>query len=95
MSCTPGRCGISIPPPATTAICPRGSRCAWATGWQVGPPFGQDLVLVSLARAPFGADQQPGEESVDAYRARLQQRMQGASGDPVRVFARVVETRAR
>jgi hypothetical protein len=63
--------------------------------WQVGPPFGQDLVLVSLARSPFGADQQPGEESVDAYRARLQQRMQGASGDPVRVFARVVETRAR
>jgi Domain of unknown function (DUF4384) len=63
--------------------------------WQVGAPFGEDLVLVSLSRSPFGADQQPGEEPVEAYRARLQQRMPGLSGDPVRVFERIVETRAK
>lgn len=63
--------------------------------WQVGAPFGEDLVVVSLSPAPFGADQQPGEESVDAYRARLQQRMNGATGAPVHVFEWVVETRAR
>jgi hypothetical protein len=61
--------------------------------WQIGAPFGEDLVLVSLSRSPFGADQQPGEESADAYRARLQQRLQAR--DPVRVFERVIETRAR
>jgi hypothetical protein len=63
--------------------------------WQVGAPFGADLVLVSLSPAPFGVERQPGEESVEAYRARLEQRLQPASGDPVRVFERVVETRAR
>jgi hypothetical protein len=50
-------------------------------------------VLVTLSSSPFGADRQPGEESADAYRARLQQRLQ--AGDPVRVFERVIETRAR
>ena len=61
--------------------------------WQIGAPFGEDLVLVSLSTSPFGADRQPGEESAEAYRARLQQRLQ--AGEPVRVFERVIETRAR
>jgi hypothetical protein len=61
--------------------------------WQIGAPYGEDLVLVTLSRSPFGADRQPSEESADAYRARLQQRLQAA--DPVRVFERVIETRAR
>jgi hypothetical protein len=63
--------------------------------WQVGAPFGADLVVVSLSRSPFGAAQQPGEESVDAYRARLQQRTDGSTSDPVQVLEWVVETRAR
>lgn len=61
--------------------------------WRIGAPFGEDLVLVTLSRSPFGADRQPGQEAADAYRARLQQRLQ--AGDPVRVFERVIETRAR
>jgi TPR repeat protein len=61
--------------------------------WRIGAPYGADLVLVTLARSPFGADQQPAEESAQAYRTRLQQRLQG--GDPVRVFERVIETQAR
>jgi Domain of unknown function (DUF4384)/Sel1 repeat len=63
--------------------------------WQVGAPFGADLVLVSVSPAPFGVDRQPGEESVEAYRSRLQGRLQPASGDPVSVFQRVIETQAR
>jgi hypothetical protein len=60
--------------------------------WQIGAPFGADLVLVTLSTSPFGADRQPGEETAEAYRARLQQRLQGGT---VRVFERVIETRAR
>jgi TPR repeat protein len=61
--------------------------------WRIGAPYGEDLVLVTLARSPFGADRQPAQESAEAYRARLQQRLQ--SGDPVHVFERVIETQAR
>jgi hypothetical protein len=88
------------PPAGDDGYLPAGQALRLGDGadgaaWQVGAPFGADLVLVSLSPAPFGVDRQPGEESVEAYRARLQQRLQPASGDPVRVFERVVETRAR
>src|SRR5690606_8093255 len=63
--------------------------------WQVGAPFGEDLILVTVARTPFGADRQPADEPVEAYRTRLEQRLHGSSGAPVQVFARIVETRAR
>jgi Domain of unknown function (DUF4384)/Sel1 repeat len=68
---------------------------AGGPAWQVGAPFGEDLVVVSVSPSPFGAEQQPGEEAVDAYRARLQQRMDGSGRDPVQVFEWVIETRAR
>lgn len=88
------------PPPGADGHLPAGQSLRLGDGsngpaWQVGAPFGEDLILVSLSRAPFGADRQPAEESAEAYRARLQQRMEAPSGDPVRVFERVVETRAR
>jgi hypothetical protein len=72
-----------------------GDGSGGGAAWQVGAPFGADLVLVSLSPAPFGADRQPAEETAEAYRARLQQRLQPAAGDPVQVFERVVETQAR
>jgi Domain of unknown function (DUF4384)/Sel1 repeat len=88
------------PPAGDDGYLPAGQSLRLGDGadgaaWQVGAPFGADLLLVSVSPAPFGVDRQPGEESVEAYRARLQQRLQPASGDPVRVFERVVETRAR
>jgi len=88
------------PPPGEDGYLPAGQSLRLGDGsngaaWQVGAPFGADLVLVSLSPTPFGADRQPGEESVEAYRARLQGRLQAAAGEPVRLFERVVETRAR
>jgi hypothetical protein len=88
------------PPAGDDGYLPAGQSLRLGDGsggaaWQVGAPFGADLVLVSLAAAPFGAERQPAEETVEAYRARLQQRLQPASGNPVQVFERVVETRAR
>jgi TPR repeat protein len=61
--------------------------------WRIGPPYGEDLVLVTLSPGPFGADRQPAQESAEAYQARLQQRLQAEN--PVHVFERVIETRAR
>jgi hypothetical protein len=63
--------------------------------WTVGAPFGEDLVLVTLSREPFGMDQ-PAAEAADAFQARLQQRLQAAPADgTLRLFERVVVTRAR
>jgi len=62
--------------------------------WEVGAPFGEDLVLVTLSSLPFGMDQ-PGAEPADAFRARLSQRLQGASGGSLRLFAQVVAIEAR
>jgi hypothetical protein len=62
--------------------------------WEVGAPFGEDLVLVTLSSLPFALDQ-PGAEPADAFRARLQQRLQGASGGSLRLFAQVVAIEAR
>jgi hypothetical protein len=58
--------------------------------WEVGAPFGDDLVLVTLSGLPLPSDQ-PVSERADAYRARLQQRLQAApSGSPFRLFTQVV-----
>ena len=62
--------------------------------WEVGAPFGEDLVLVTLSSLPFASDQ-PGAEPADAFRARLQQRLQAASGGSLRLFAQVVAIEAR
>lgn len=60
---------------------------AAGTAWKVGAPFGDDMVLVTLASTP--ADVGPASEPVDSYRARLQRRL-AAQDDSLRLFERVV-----
>lgn len=68
---------------------------AEGAAWEVGAPFGEDLVLVTLSASPLDT-KLPVSERVDAFRARLQQRLQaGPSGDAPRLFAQVVAIRAR
>jgi hypothetical protein len=63
--------------------------------WEVGAPFGEDLVLVTLSASPLDTNL-PVSEPVDTFRPRLQQRLQaGLSGDALGLFARVVAIRAR
>ena len=62
--------------------------------WEVGAPFGEDLVLVTLSSLPFASDQ-PGAEPAEAYRARLAQRLQGPAAGSLRLFDRVVAIEAR
>jgi hypothetical protein len=62
--------------------------------WEVGAPFGDDLVLVTLSSLPFAMDQ-PVAEPADAYRARLAQRLRAAPAGSLRLFARVVTIGAR
>lgn len=61
--------------------------------WEVGAPFGEDLVLVTLSNLPFPSDQ-PLAESADAYRARLLERLQAPEADSLRLFAQVVAIEA-
>jgi hypothetical protein len=66
-----------------------------ATGaaWEVGAPFGEDLVLVTLSTLPAAASPAFSERA-DSYRARLQQRLTAQAGDKLRLFERVVAIRA-
>jgi hypothetical protein len=57
------------------------------TAWKVGAPFGDDMVLVTLASAPAAVS--PASEPVDSYRTRLQRRL-GTQDDSLRLFERVV-----
>jgi hypothetical protein len=88
------------PSPGEDGLLPAGQSLRLGDGadgpaWTVGAPFGEDLVLVTLSRQPFGMDQ-PAEERADAFRARLQQRLQAAPSDgTLRLFAQVVVTRAQ
>lgn len=63
--------------------------------WEVGAPFGDDLVLVTLSSLPFVLDQ-PAAEPAEAYRARLLHRLRAAaSPGSLRLFAQVVTIEAR
>jgi hypothetical protein len=88
------------PSPGNDGFLPAGQSLRLGDGadgpaWTVGAPFGEDLVLVTLSREPFGMDQ-PAAEAADAFQARLQQRLQAAPADgTLRLFERVVVTRAQ
>ena len=65
---------------------------AIGAAWEVGAPFGEDLVLVTLSAVPAVANPAFSERA-DSYRARLQQRLAQAD-DSLRLFERVVAIRA-
>jgi Domain of unknown function (DUF4384) len=87
------------PSPGGDGFLPAGQSLRLGDGadgpaWTVGAPFGEDLVLVTLSREPFGMDQ-PAAETAEAFRARLQQRLQAAaSNGTLRLFEQVIVTRA-
>jgi hypothetical protein len=61
--------------------------------WQIGPPFGQDLLVALVARRPLYPGRRPDVESAETYLAFLRDRMASvAPADGVRVAYRMVET---
>jgi hypothetical protein len=63
---------------------------AIGAAWEVGAPFGEDLVLVILSTEPAAANPAFSERA-DSFRARLQQRL--ATQADTRLFERVVAIR--
>lgn len=63
--------------------------------WEVGAPFGEDLVIVTLSSLPSAIDQ-PLTEAAEAYQARLSHRLQTTPpAESLRVLAQVVAIEAR
>ena len=61
--------------------------------WQVGPPFGHDLLVALVAGRPLYQGRRPDVEDTETYLAFLRDRMTGvAPEDAVRVAYRMVET---
>ncbi len=59
-------------------------------GWQVGPPFGNDMMLAIMSSAPLKLASRPEEESSEIYLAALQRAADAAKREGVTVLARVV-----
>lgn len=59
-------------------------------GWQVGPPYGLDMLVIITSTEPLFATPRPAEESPDAYLRDLQSAMARAASRGVRVNARAV-----
>jgi hypothetical protein len=61
--------------------------------WTVGPPFGQDMIVVYATRAPLFVKARPGIERAVDYLAALQPRLAAAAGtDDIRLRYRLVTT---
>jgi Domain of unknown function (DUF4384)/Sel1 repeat len=61
--------------------------------WQIGPPFGHDLLVALVARRPLYQGRRPEVEGTETYLAFLRERMGSiAAEDAVRVAYRLVET---
>jgi TPR repeat protein len=61
--------------------------------WQIGPPFGQDLLVALAARRPLYQDRRPDVEDIEPYLAFLRDRLASLPPeDPVRMAYRVVES---
>ena len=61
--------------------------------WQIGPPFGQDLMVALAARGPLYQDRRPDVEHIEPYLAFLRDRLASLPPeDPVRMAYRVVES---
>jgi hypothetical protein len=61
--------------------------------WQIGPPFGQDLLVALMTGRPLYQGQRPDVEGAETYLAFLRDRMaRVAPEDTVRVAYRMVET---
>ena len=61
--------------------------------WQIGPPFGQDLLVALVARRPLYQDRRPDVEAIEPYLTFLRDRMASEPPeDAVRMAYRIVET---
>jgi hypothetical protein len=61
--------------------------------WQIGPPFGQDLLVALSSRRPLYQDRRPDVEGIEPYLSFLRDRMASlTSEDGMRVAYRLVET---
>jgi hypothetical protein len=61
--------------------------------WQIGPPFGQDLLVALVARRPLYEGRRPDVEGIDPYLTFLRDRMASLPReDGVRMAYRVIET---
>ena len=64
--------------------------------WQIGPPFGQDLLVALVARRPLYQDRRPDVEAIEPYLTFLRDRMASEPPeDAVRMAYRIVETMPR
>jgi hypothetical protein len=64
--------------------------------WQIGPPFGHDLLVALVARRPLYQGRRPDVEGIEAYLTFLRSRVASvASEDAVRMAYRLVETVSR
>ena len=63
-------------------------------GWEVGPPYGTDMVVVVASDRPLFTPPRTGEETVDGYLAALASALRDArmQGSRVAIRAVVVET---
>lgn len=59
-------------------------------GWQVGEPFGFDMLMIITAAEPLFRTPRPAEESLDSYLRDLQSALANAASRGVRVNARAV-----
>ena len=61
--------------------------------WQIGPPFGQDLLVALVARRALYQDRRPDVEAIEPYLTFLRDRMASEPPvDAVRMAYRIVET---
>ena len=61
--------------------------------WQIGPPFGQDLLVALAARRPLYQDPRPDVEGIEPYLTFLRARLASVPPEaPVRMAYRVIES---
>jgi hypothetical protein len=87
----PARATITIGDPETCRCKPED------VGFQIGPPFGTDLILVIASSQPLFSQARPTEDTPATYLRALQTALDQAQRKNVRLAARaiVVETQAR
>ena len=88
----PAGATVSLGDPATCSGC-----AADVAGWQVGKPFGFDLVVVVTSAQPLFRQPRPPGETTEAYLRDLEAALAGAKhrGDRVTARAIAVETEPR
>ena len=66
-------------------------------GWQVAPPYGVDMMMITVSSQPLFAQRRPVDDTTDAYLRDLQAALDGATRRGIRVNARaiLVETAPR